>query len=131
MALTEEWFERVWNRGEVGVIEEMLCEQCEIAGLASPMRGPEDFKEFHRGFNAAFADIRVEITESATEGSKIVGMARFTGTHRASGKPIDTIFGFSAGWEEGRLVAVRNVLDHFALLVQMGAVSESVLAEAF
>lgn len=129
--LVEEWFERVWNRGEEGAIHELMAPDCEAKGLDLPEKGPGGFLAFHRTFRNAFDSIRVEVIEALEQGERTIGHARFTAVHKPTGNPIDVVFSYSSLWRGGQLCETRNVVDYTALLSQMNAFDKQALADAF
>jgi len=94
MTLTElmqDWFEKIWNQGDVSFIDKYIAENCEFTGLdAEIICCPEDFHAFHKKLNAAFANLSVRVDEifhvgDETAGS-VAGAITVTGTHRGSGR---------------------------------------------
>lgn len=87
--VVHEWFERVWNRGDESAIDELFPPEGIAHGLSNaggePVRGPEGFKLFVRGFRAAFPDIRITVQKCVTEGNMCAVCCDVTGTHTGDG----------------------------------------------
>ena len=94
--LAEEFYERIWNAGDVGAVTELLSEDFSFRGsLGVELRGREAFQDYVRSVRAALADYRCEILECVTEGQMAFAKMRFSGTHvapfrgyPATGKPV-------------------------------------------
>ena len=118
-ARTEEWFRRVWTEGDLSAIDELMDPGCEIVGLGIGAIGPEGFRAVHGAFHRGFSEIRVEPLELVEEGDMVSGHARFCAVHRNTGREVDMIFSLSGRFEKGRLVWIRNVVDHLSLMAQL------------
>jgi hypothetical protein len=61
-ALTERWFEEVWNKGRAEAIREMVTEDLVVHGLSDAkgeaIKGVKEFDRFHSQFVNAFPNIR-------------------------------------------------------------------------
>ena len=84
-ALTQRWFEEVWNKGRADAISEMFAADGIAHGLSddggNPLCGPEGFKEFHAKFRSAFPDIVVTIEDMVAEGDKVAARCSVRGKH--------------------------------------------------
>jgi steroid delta-isomerase-like uncharacterized protein len=45
------------------------------------VRGPEQFKEFYRGFSGAFPDLQISVEDVIASGNRVAARWRMTGTH--------------------------------------------------
>jgi steroid delta-isomerase-like uncharacterized protein len=82
--LIRRWFDEVWNRKTESAIDEMLTEDCVAYGLPDPdavVRGPDEFKQFHRGFCGAFPDLQIGVEDVIASGDRVAARWRMTGTH--------------------------------------------------
>ena len=116
---TREWFDRVWNRLDLSVVDELMREDCEVLGLGNSVVGRAGFRSVHESFTAAFDQIHVEVIDFVAEGNEVAGHARFSARHRQSGREVDLMFSFYGCYEEGCLRRVRNVVDYTSLMAQM------------
>ena len=129
-AIVYRWFEEVWNKGRVEVIDEMIAEHSVVHGLAGELRGPAGFKPFHATFRAAFPDLSIVVDEVITEGDLAAARFTCTGTHQgdslgfpATGRKVHftgMTFVRTAG---GQVVAGWNNFDQLGMLQQLGVVA--------
>jgi predicted ester cyclase len=131
-ANTRRWFEEIWNRGNLDVIDEYMAPGTVIHD-AGPEPGdisePDVFKGMASALRSAFPDIHVEVHDAILEGEKTA--VRFTarGTHKGTflgfaptGREF-TISGMGWGeWRGDKLVRAWNNIDLLSLLTQIGAV---------
>lgn len=133
--LVHEWFEEVWNQRNSDVIDRLLGANAIVHGITkedgTPLRGPGDFKEFHRRFLAAFPDIAVEVIETISEGDKIAARCIVRGRHEGGG------LGFAATHKTteftgmciavvrgGKIVEAWNNFDFLAMYSQLGVLDK-------
>jgi steroid delta-isomerase-like uncharacterized protein len=125
------WFEEVWNKGNENAIDEMMSNDCLAHGLSSsagvPIKGPEMYKPFFRGFRSAFPDIRVEILRTVTEGDLACAHCHVTATHAGPGLGVQPTGGrvdFSGMTivriENGRVQEAWNSFDFMSMFQQVG-----------
>jgi steroid delta-isomerase-like uncharacterized protein len=128
------WFEEVWNKGRADAIDEMLDPEVIAHGLVDPegneIRGTEQFKQFYASFRGAFPDIQVIVEDTVSEGDKIVGRCRVTGTHRGEGlglAPTNRSVEFTGMCmmrvREGKILEAWNSFDFMTMYQQMGVLS--------
>lgn len=128
-ALTESWFERVWNSAEEDAIHELLSPDCEIVG--SEAKGLEGFVPLWKSFQNTFEEISVQIRELVCDQDSVAGVVEFAGRHVASCKSVSFPIGIVAEWRNGQIIRARNVLDFGSLLTQVEFIEPSLLAEVF
>jgi steroid delta-isomerase-like uncharacterized protein len=119
--LLRRWFEEVWNRKNVGAIDEMLAPDCVAYGLPDPdaiLCGPAAFKELHLSFCGAFPDIQIAVLDVIAAGDRVAARWRATGTHLgdhlgfpATGKQITLDGATIAIIRAGRLQEGWNMMD--------------------
>ncbi|MEM9418162.1 MAG: ester cyclase [Planctomycetota bacterium] len=129
-ALVEEWFERVWNQCDENAVYEMMDPTCNVAGLDTKSAGPEGFLGFHRSFQNAFDSIHIEVTEAIEQDDLCIGHARFTATHKGTGKPVDMVFSASTRWRDGKIYEARNIVDFTTMLIQIGLLDPQIMVQA-
>lgn len=130
-ALVRQMVEQVFNRGDVGLVDEFLApdfvEHEELPpGLP---RGREGVKQFFTTFRSAFPDFRATIDDIVAEGDKVVVRQSWSGTHKGefmgvppTGKSVS--FGVIdimriAG---GKFVEHWGQSDSMGLMQQLGAI---------
>jgi steroid delta-isomerase-like uncharacterized protein len=86
--LTRRWFEEVWNKKREDAITEMFVYEGVAHGLPEPdsvIRGPEEFKQFHRVMVQTFPDLHVDLDELIGEGDRVAVRWTATMTHLGDG----------------------------------------------
>ncbi len=132
-ALFRRWFEEVWNQGRAEAIEEMFDEEGVAHGLAgesgAELRGPTQFREFHRSFRDAFPDLRVTVEDVIAEGDKVAGRCSARATHRsaslgfaATNRAVDFGGMCIVRVRDGKIVEAWNTFDFLAMYQQLGVV---------
>lgn len=132
--LMHRWFEEVWNQGREEAIDELFAEDGIGYGLPTesgePIRGPKDFKPFHRQFREAFPNIRVGVEDIIADGDKIVARCRVTGSLEGESlrvtpdsQPVDFTGVVIARIENGKIAEAWNEFDFMKLYSQLGVLS--------
>jgi steroid delta-isomerase-like uncharacterized protein len=130
--LIRRWFEEVWNQGSEKTIDTMCAKDAIGYGQAQrgvDIHGPEHFKQFWRGFRAAFSDIHVDIRETIEEEDRVAARWTMSMTHSgpflgiaATNKTV-SVNGISIQrFENGKIIEAWDNWDQLELLVQLGAV---------
>lgn len=130
-ALVKRWFEEVWNAGRSDAIDEMFAAEGIAHGLsddvATPMRGPADFKLFHGKFREAFPDILVAVEDMVAEGDKVAARCSVTGKHLGDSlgfKATNANVGFGGitivRIKDGKIVEAWNHFDFMNMHRQLG-----------
>ena len=133
--VVHEWFEEVWNRRDASAIDRLLGADAIVHGITKDngeeLRGPKDFKEFHRRFLDAFPNIAVEVLDTISEGDKIAGRCVVRGEHKgdalgfaATGKKTEFTGMCFARVKEGKIVEAWNDFDFLKMYTQLGALGE-------
>jgi len=85
VTLVHEWFEQVWNRGDVAAINRLMAPDAVIHGLREPdgtqPNGRDSFIPFFHKFRDAFPDLQIVIEDAIVEGDKIACRCTVRGTH--------------------------------------------------
>jgi steroid delta-isomerase-like uncharacterized protein len=134
-AFIRRWFEEVWNQGREETIDALCAKDATGYGQAehgSDIHGREHFKNFWRGFRAAFSEMHVEIHDSIEQGDKAV--VRWTMTMKHTGsfaglsptQKVVSVNGISIQrYAGGKISAGWDNWDQLGLLVQLGAVPQA------
>ena len=126
--LVHRWFDEIWTKGDLSVIDEILSPHATIHGLGETNRGTEghqSFKDFVAGFRAAFTGIEITI-EQTVEKDDIVA-SRWVATMKPVGDGISSstnrevrVTGMSMGrFRDGRMVEGWNNWDEAGLRAQL------------
>ncbi|MGI8918088.1 MAG: ester cyclase [Pyrinomonadaceae bacterium] len=131
-ALTQRWFEEVWNQGREQVIDELFAAEGIAHGLAdevgAALRGPQDFKPFFRKFRSAFPEIEVVVEDTIAEGDKVAARCLVRGKHQsdslgfaATGQSTEFTGITIVRIEKGQIVEAWNNFDFMTMYKQLGA----------
>ena len=81
-ALVSAFYDRIWNAGEAGAVNELLSPDFSFRGsLSEEMRGRDAFRNYVRSIRLALDGYRCEILECVSEGDRAFAKMRFSGTH--------------------------------------------------
>ena len=130
-AVVRTWFEELWNQKREDTIDRLFADDGVAHGLptpdGSPIRGREEFRPFYRAFRDAFPNIRVEVTQTVTEGEMATALCHVMGTHEGhhlgmagTGRQMDFWGMCMARVRDGRIVDAWNTFDFLKLYQQIG-----------
>ena len=113
-----DWFEEVWNRGRVELIEEMVDPECSIDGLGESFQGPGPFKQLQQLYVTAIPDLKIDVDQVMADGDWIATRFHGAGTHTGPGLgngPTGNRVAFTGmsftRWKDGRMVEAHNNVD--------------------
>lgn len=81
-------YERVWveclNKGDLSAADTAFASDCVIhfTGVAEPLRGIGQWKDFVARFLIAFPDFHIVVEDQLVEGDRVAFRFRATGTHK-------------------------------------------------
>jgi len=127
-AMDRRFFEEVWNRGNLAVVDELMSSDFKSHD-PTIAAGSAGFKHFVSLFRAAFPDVHITIEDQLAEGDKVVTRWTARGTHKGdlmgiapTGKQV-TVTGINIGRVEGgKFVEGWFNIDDLGLLQQLGVV---------
>jgi predicted ester cyclase len=125
------WFDEVWNAQNEAAVDEMFAEDGIGHGLGGqPIRGPEEFKKFHRAFISAYPDLKVIVEDAIVEGDKIATRCRVTGSHTGHGigvaptnQPVEFTGMVIVRVKDGKIVEAWNEFNFMEMYKQVGALT--------
>lgn len=80
--LVQQFYERIWNRGDLDAVVDLLHEDFLFRGsLGSERRGREGFTDYVRSVRGALSDYRCEILDCVTQDDRAFAKMRFSGVH--------------------------------------------------
>lgn len=123
------YFEEVWNRGRVELLDELLTHDYlnHSASVPDARPGPEDLKPIVQAMRRAIPDLHYEILDMVLAPDKVAVYLRMTGTQRgelfglpASGRRLD-VRQMQIEWIRGGRIAQHwRLTDELAMLRQLG-----------
>ena len=125
------YFEEVWNRGQLDVLDEIMASDYvnHNPGIPNPRPGPEDLKPIVRAMRDGIPDLHYRILDMVLTPDKVAVYLRVTGTHRGTlfgiaptGRKID-VRQMQIEWlREGQIWQHWRVTDELGLMRQLGVV---------
>lgn len=128
--LIRNWFEELWNKGNVSILDEYLAEPCEMVGLgATTITNRAEFRAFHVAMNNAFSDLHVDVNDIVETASKIAGDITVKGTH-ISGTEVEFKSLFIATIKNNQIVSSSNLVDFLTVMTKLGSLPPDALETA-
>lgn len=135
-ALTNErtyrqWFDDVWNRGELELLNDLFHPDFVLHSPASPepIRGIAGYKSFVETIRSAFPDVIVTIDDVLPAGETVVGRMTMRMTHTGPyfGIPptnarVTATQMIWARFEDGRVREAWQEVDALGMLAQLGVI---------
>ena len=129
-ALVRRWFEEVWNQRREEAIDELLSADSAVEGLGETViRGPAEFKPFHRAFLSTFRDVDIQVVDMVAEGDKVAVRCRGRLT-MPDGRAGTVEGGGIVRIRDGQIVEGWNQWSFLELMEQMGRVPSGSLMQA-
>jgi len=132
-ALTERWFEEVWNKGRAEAIREMVTEDLFVHGLSDAkgeaIKGVKEFDRFHSQFVNAFPNIQVKVEDLIAEGDKVAARCTVSAKHTGDAlgfAPTHADVDFTGiaivRIKDGKIVEAWNNFDFMKMNRQLGII---------
>ncbi len=130
-ATLRRFFEEVWNRGNLAVIEELLSSNhlFHEPNSLEPIRGREGFRQYVMMNRNAFPDVHITIEDLIAEGDKVVNRFTFTGTQTGdllgippTGKRVTVTAIVISHFVAGKIVESCINSDRLGMLQQLGVI---------
>jgi steroid delta-isomerase-like uncharacterized protein len=127
--LGRRYFEEVWNRGNVDLLDELLASDYinHTPSTPDPPPGPSGLKPIVRAIRQAFPDLHYEIKDVVATEHAVVMRVIMTGTHRGdlfglapTGRRVSVNQINIEHIENGRIVEHWRVTDEMNLMRQLG-----------
>jgi predicted SnoaL-like aldol condensation-catalyzing enzyme len=84
--LTFRWFEEVWNQARRNVIFDLFAPECVLYDGHTPLRGPQEFADFHDRVRAQFDRVQIEPGVAIAENDLVCLRWTVSGVHKSTGK---------------------------------------------
>lgn len=127
--LINRYFEEVWNRGRVDVLDELVAPDYlnHSPGIPNPRPGPAGLRPIVSAMRAAIPDLHYEVLDMVVSHDRVAVYTRVTGNHRGplfgllpKGGRID-VRQMQIEWiRDGRIVQHWRLTDDLSLLKQLG-----------
>ena len=122
--------EEIYNRGDLGVVDEVAASNLVIHASSQEIHGREGAKQYVAALRAGFPDLHLTVEDQIAEGDMVVTRWTARGTHtgafegipptgrkvRVAGADIDRII-------DGKTVECWAHVDQLGLMQQLGAVA--------
>jgi steroid delta-isomerase-like uncharacterized protein len=96
--LVRDFYDRIWNAGDLEAAEELLAPDLSFRGSLGPeLRGREAFLDYVRSTRAALTDYRCEIVECIAEDDRAFARMWFHGRHTGPFRGFEPT-GREVGW---------------------------------
>lgn len=133
--VVERMADEVWNRGEVGALDDMLAPDYVRHSTSQPDVDYAGFTAYIPALHAAFPDFNLAIHDLLAEGDLVAKRWTATGTQNgefngipATGKAVAitgmTLYRFA----DGKVAEVWDISDMLGLLTQLGVLSQGAMA---
>jgi steroid delta-isomerase-like uncharacterized protein len=132
-ALTERWFEEVWNKGRAEAIRELVTEDLVVHGLldakGEAIKSVKEFDRFHSQFVNAFPNIQVKVEDLIAEGDKVAARCTVSAKHTGDAlgfAPTHADVDFTGiaivRIKDGKIVEAWNNFDFMKMNRQLGII---------
>ncbi len=136
VALVLKMYEEVWNRGNLGFIDEAVSKSFvdnpPKRFFTVPTRGRESLHEAASAFRGAMPDFRDEVIRCVAEGDKVFYLGRITGTHTKpffefppSGNAVNVLGINEFRLANGAIVERWGIFDVLSMMQQMNVVPKA------
>ena len=120
------WFEEVWNKRQLSVIDELLTPESVGHTVSGDLRGADEFKRFQADVLSAFPDLCLAIEAIVADGDDVVIRWRASGCHTGDGLGVNATLqpvSFEGmtwhRYREGKLVEGWNFWNNAAMMQQL------------
>ena len=120
-AVTLRWFAEVWNQARRGVIFDLFAPECVLYEGHTPIRGPQEFADFHDRIRAQFDDIHIEPGIALAENDLVSLRWTVSGVHKATGKQAQATGISIVRIKDGRFIEAWQNWDAAGLAAQLSA----------
>lgn len=126
-------FEKVWNEGNLDLVNEFHTPNCVTEDPNFPIEGtgPEALKKYAKAIRLAFPDVVFKIEDQIAEGDKVVNFVRITGTQEkeflgipATHKKATLTCFCLQRFEGGKIAQVYNLWDGLSFMRAAGVLEK-------
>jgi hypothetical protein len=118
-ALARRWFDEVWNQSRRDTIFELFGPECVLYEGHTPIRGPQEFADFHDRIRAQFDDIHIEPGVSVAENDLVSLRWTVSGVHKVTGKSAKVTGISMVRIKDGRFIEAWQNWDAAGMAAQL------------
>jgi steroid delta-isomerase-like uncharacterized protein len=125
--LIRRFIDKVINNGDFDYIEEAVHQNYNYSAPGETRNGRQALKDFLVAYRSAFPDLHLEINDLIASDDKTAVSFTLTGTHRgelmgiaATHKSIEIAGMIMSHFQNGQIIAEKEILDQAALYQQLG-----------
>ena len=130
-ALMRRFWEEVFNKGNLKVIDELVHPDCINHGAPSgPTTGIDAIKQLVPMIRDAFPDAHLAIEDMIAKGDRVITRTTYSGTHRGTyqgiaptGRQFTQTQIHIAKWVDGKMLEHWANRDDLGLMQQLGAIA--------
>ncbi|WOI34040.1 ester cyclase [Tritonibacter scottomollicae] len=120
-ALLHHWFEEVWNKDNLAVIDELLDPDVVFNGSLDSVVSPGvDYKEVVTAMKALLDQAHVTITHSMDEGDLAMVRVRVNGVGHSHAQKLDFTGHVTVRVRDGRFIEFYTDFDYLRMFEQLG-----------
>ena len=132
-ALINTYFDQVWNRGRVNLLDSLLSPDYinHTPSVPDPPKGPAGLKPIVLAIRKAFPDLHYQIRDIIVTQDKVVARVIMTGTQKdtlfgipPTGKPIKVNQVNIERIEDGKVAEHWRVTDELTMMKQLGIIKK-------
>jgi hypothetical protein len=128
--LIRAWFDGLWHNGDESTIERILAPEAVVHGLGPDLVGPDQFRNFYRGFRAAFPSVHANMVHVFESGDHVVVQTDIEVMAANGQGPFHFHGSATVRVQNDQFVEGWNNFDFLSLLTGMGAVPSDVMTKA-
>ncbi len=130
-SVVRDFIETVFNQGDLAQLETFIDPTYRYDSPTEEIVGVDGLRAFITALRTAFPDMRVDVTDQIGDGQKVCTRVTLTGTQQgefegipATGRPIKIEGVIISELAKGRITREWELLDQYALLLQLGILPE-------
>ena len=128
-ALVRRYMEEAFEKRSSTIVDELVAPEFVHHDPVSPIHGPEELKQLHGMFFAAFPDMRLTVEDMIAEADKVVTRWTIRGTHQGdllgippTGKSVIVTGMVISRLKDGKFVEDWEKFDTMGLMQQLGVI---------
>jgi len=116
----QEWARRVWAERDTAAIDEMCASECCVHSAGpQPLRGPEQYKQFHQQVCQLLSETRLDVDHCIEQDGWLAALCTFTG-RMADGREASMRGSIQARIVDGKVVEAYDHFDFVGFFMQLG-----------